>query len=118
LSSAQIFIGLTQDYKDKSSEIGKWLSQFFGLPFLPPDETEDSFVEEMIPEAPTNERCTKFSDYLLETYVGYCSKENASFSFSVRLTVAGLSRPRILMYVVVCICFNTSMNTYIHGCAE
>jgi hypothetical protein len=26
----------------------------FGLPFLPPDETEDSFIEEMIPEAPTN----------------------------------------------------------------
>ena len=48
-------LGLAQDYKDKSSEIGKWLSQFFGLPFLPPDETEDSFVEEMIPEAPTNE---------------------------------------------------------------
>jgi hypothetical protein len=42
----------------------------------------------------------------------YCSKENASFFFSVRLTVAGLSRPRILMNVVVCICFNTSMNTY------
>jgi hypothetical protein len=68
--------------KDKSSEIGKWLSQFFGLPFLPPDETVDSFVEEMIPEAPTNERCSKFSN------------------------------------LVVCICFNTSMNTYIHGCAE
>ena len=47
---------------------------FFGLPFLPPDETEDSFVEEMIPEAPTNERCSKFSDYLLETYVDENSK--------------------------------------------
>ena len=49
------YLGLAQDNKDKSSEIGKWLSQFFGLPVLPPDETEDSFVEEMIPEAPTNE---------------------------------------------------------------
>ena len=67
-------LGLAQDYKDKSSEIGKWLSQFFGLPFLPPDETVDSFVEEMIPEAPTNERCSKFSDYLLETYVDENSK--------------------------------------------
>ena len=27
-------LGLAQDYKDKSSEIGKWLSQFFGLPSL------------------------------------------------------------------------------------
>jgi hypothetical protein len=52
---------LAFQFVDKSSEIGKWLSQFFGLPFLPPDETEDSFVEEMIPEAPTNERCSKFS---------------------------------------------------------
>jgi hypothetical protein len=67
-------LGLAQDYKDKSSEIGKWLSQFFGLPFLPPDETVDSFVEEMIPEAPTKERCSKFSDYLLETYVDENSK--------------------------------------------
>ena len=41
---------------------------------LPPDETDDSFVEEMIPEAPTNERCFKFSDYLLETYVNENSK--------------------------------------------
>jgi hypothetical protein len=47
-----MFLGLAQDYKDKFSEIGKWLSQLFGLPFLLPDETEDSFVEEMIPEAP------------------------------------------------------------------
>jgi hypothetical protein len=44
---------------------------FFGLPFLPPDENEDSCVEEMISEVPTNERCTKFSNYLLETYVDY-----------------------------------------------
>ena len=28
----------------------------------------------MIPEVPTNERCTKFSDYLLETYVDENSK--------------------------------------------
>jgi hypothetical protein len=38
---------------------GKWLSLISGLPFLLPDETVDSFVEEMIPEAPTNERCSK-----------------------------------------------------------
>ena len=43
-------LGLAQDYKDKSSEIGKWLSQLFGLPFLPPDETVDSFVEERHPQ--------------------------------------------------------------------
>ena len=56
-------LGLAQDYKDKSSEIGKWLLRFFGLPFLPPDETKDSFIEEMIPGAPTNDVLS--SDYLL-----------------------------------------------------
>ena len=34
----------------------------------------NSCVEEMIPEVPTNEQCTKFSDYLLETYVDENSK--------------------------------------------
>jgi len=27
-------VGLSSEYKDKSSEIGKWLTRFFGLPFL------------------------------------------------------------------------------------
>jgi hypothetical protein len=37
-------VGLSSEYKDKSCEIGKWLSQFFGLPFLPAEEIEDCFV--------------------------------------------------------------------------
>jgi hypothetical protein len=30
----------------KTSEIGKWLSMFFGLPFLPPDQVADAFAED------------------------------------------------------------------------
>jgi hypothetical protein len=41
-------VGLSSEYKDKSCEIGKWLSQFFGLPFLPAEEIEDCFVEDIL----------------------------------------------------------------------
>jgi hypothetical protein len=34
----------------------------------------------MIPEAPTKERCSKFSDYLLETYVDENSKYPPAFA--------------------------------------
>ena len=43
---------------------------FLDFPFLPPDETEDSFVEKMIPETPTNERCTKFSWLFIRNLCG------------------------------------------------
>jgi hypothetical protein len=46
-------VGLSSEYKDKSCEIGKWLSQFFGLPFLPAEEIEDCFVEDIMSEAPS-----------------------------------------------------------------
>jgi hypothetical protein len=29
---------------DKSSEEGKWLSKFYGLSFLPPEDVENSFT--------------------------------------------------------------------------
>ena len=35
-------LGLSPMYKDKSSDIGKWLSKFFGLPFLSHDEVKNS----------------------------------------------------------------------------
>jgi hypothetical protein len=35
-------LGLSPMYKDKSSDIGKWLSKFFGLPVLSHDEVENS----------------------------------------------------------------------------
>ena len=41
-------VGLSSEYKDKSCEIGKWSSQFFGFPFLPAEEIEDCFVEDIL----------------------------------------------------------------------
>jgi hypothetical protein len=37
-------IGFSAQYRDKDSEIGKWLTLFYGLPYLAPEEIEDCFV--------------------------------------------------------------------------
>jgi hypothetical protein len=36
---------------DKSSEEGKWLSKFYGLSFLPPEDVENSFIEDSMKKA-------------------------------------------------------------------
>jgi hypothetical protein len=50
-------------------EIGKWLTRFFGLPFLAPDEVEDCFTDDIMSDAPDAEACMKFFDYILEEFV-------------------------------------------------
>jgi hypothetical protein len=49
--------------------IGKWLSKFFGLPFLSHVEVENSFVEDTMFDAPNDDKCSKFADYVLENYI-------------------------------------------------
>jgi hypothetical protein len=51
------------------SDIGKWLFMIFGLPFIPHEEIEDTFVEVVMSEAHVDARCTKFADYLADNYV-------------------------------------------------
>ena len=45
------------------------MSLFFGLLFLPPEQIEECFVEDIMSEAPTDNRCVKFADYVLVTYI-------------------------------------------------
>jgi hypothetical protein len=52
---------------NKIVDIRKWLSLFFGLLFLPPEQIEECFVEDIMSEAPTDNRCVKFADYVLIT---------------------------------------------------
>jgi hypothetical protein len=58
-------------YKDKSSEIGKWLTHFFGLTFLPTNDIEDCFVDF---DGRCTAKCSRFADYILENYVTVNSK--------------------------------------------
>jgi hypothetical protein len=55
---------LSVEYKNKCSDVSKWQTHFFGLAFLPTDEIEDCFVELI-----ADEKCRKFADYILETYI-------------------------------------------------
>lgn len=67
-------VGLSTQYKDKTTDIGKWLTMFFGLPILPSNEVEDCFVEDVMSVAPTDSKCHQFSDYILETYISSTAK--------------------------------------------
>lgn len=62
-------LGLTGEYKDKTSEIGKWLGYTFGLPFLAPDQVGDCFSEDLVAFQPTDSRVIQYSDYLVEHYI-------------------------------------------------
>lgn len=62
--------GLIREYKFADSEISKWLKYIFGLPFLPPLEVEESFIFDFMAIQPKDTRIEKFSDYILDNYIG------------------------------------------------
>jgi hypothetical protein len=62
-------LGLTADYKDKQSEIGKWLRYAFGLLYLNPSEVGDCFAFDLYDLIPSDSRVEKFADYLVNTYI-------------------------------------------------
>src|SRR6266536_4030153 len=65
---------LTGEYRNKDSDIRKWLCVFFGLSLLPPAEIEDAFTYDIMAQAPNDERCTNFGDYVLLTYITNVSR--------------------------------------------
>lgn len=62
-------LGLSSEYKNKESDIGKWLRYCFGIMFLDPDLVSDFFVFELMEEKPNDERLCAFADYLVENYI-------------------------------------------------
>ena len=62
-------LGLSDAYKTADSDIGVWLKQFFGLSFLSAHEIQDCFTFDLMDDAPANNRCEAFGDYVLSTYV-------------------------------------------------
>ncbi len=77
---------LTNDYTDPESEIGQWLKQFFGLPFLPPGDVVDAYVYDLMPIAPSHANVDAFSDYILQTYVAPDSRFPSDMWAAVRTT--------------------------------
>lgn len=62
-------LGLSIDYKDNNSEIGMWLHYCFGMMFLDSNQVGDFFVFNLLNIQPHSDKLTKFSDYLVETYI-------------------------------------------------
>lgn len=60
-------LGLSQEYKNETSEAGKWLHWVFGLSMLDAGQVEDAFVEDLMSIQPPN--VEEFSNYLVENYI-------------------------------------------------
>ena len=65
-------LGLSTEYKDRANVEGKWLKRCFGLHFLNPEDVEDAFIEDVMPDCP--EKCVPFADYLVESYIDSSAK--------------------------------------------
>lgn len=61
-------LGLSDEFRNKDSEIGQILKYFFGLPLLPPDIIQNVYVELMAIK-PVHEKLDTFFDYVLENYI-------------------------------------------------
>lgn len=62
-------LGLTNEFKNKDSEVGRWLQNTFGLTYLNPDDVGDCFALDLYAEKPVHAVIDKYADYLLETYI-------------------------------------------------
>ena len=63
-------LGLTELFRDRSSEEGSWLGSFFGLPYVDAASVSDVFIDVLMADAPVNHpQCIEFSEYVLETYI-------------------------------------------------
>jgi hypothetical protein len=49
---------------------GKWLRYTFGLTFLDPNDVHKAFTSELLPIRPACPKLAKFSDYLVNNYIG------------------------------------------------
>ena len=62
-------LGLTEFFRDRSSEEGSWLKSF-GLHCVDAASVSDVFVDVLMADAPVNHpQCMEFSDYVLGAYI-------------------------------------------------
>ncbi|KAE9534548.1 hypothetical protein AGLY_008638 [Aphis glycines] len=61
--------GLSNEHKDKNSDIRRWLVQCYSLSFLSPGSVSEYFVNYLMKSKPDDERLTRFADYLVDVYI-------------------------------------------------
>lgn len=95
-------LGLTVEFRNKNSEVGRWLRYTFGLTYLNPDEVGDCFALDLFAEKPIHAQVDKYADYLLETYI----EEDAPFPPSMWATAT----PSITNTTNACESFHSKLN--------
>ena len=60
-------LGLSGDYKDPKSDIGRWLKECFALPGLSPDDVQDMFSSYFLTNVPVP--TVPVTKYPMETYI-------------------------------------------------
>ena len=116
-------------YSERNNDTPKWPSHTFGLAYLDPQEVKDSFVFDIMPDAPSDDAaCDKYADYLLSTHVSSDSKfspellastpensrrtDNAAEAFHSQTMLSSTLRNRIYTFLLTC---STSTSRYICG---
>lgn len=61
-------------YKDKKSDVGKYLRYCFGLQYLRPSDVGDCFAIDLGAIQPADARVVQFSDYLVDNYISESSR--------------------------------------------
>nr|CAI5835530.1 unnamed protein product [Callosobruchus analis] len=61
-------LGLSEEYKNSESIVGKYLKIHFGVPFLEPNEAYDFFFNELYFLLPNDVRVIEFRNYLKNNY--------------------------------------------------
>lgn len=69
-------LGLSSEYKNEESDVGKWLKSTFGLQYLDASEVGDCLAIDLAENQPIDPRVTQYVDYLVDNYVS----EEARFS--------------------------------------
>ena len=101
-------LGLIDDFKSKTG-VGKLLSRFYGLPFLPPDEVSNVFSYEIMSNSPNTDLTNKFADNFCETYTDTSNFPGHRFY----LTVTELQN--VLQTFLCTVQFTTPIVLYILG---
>ena len=63
-------LGLSMEYKEKIPKSANGYDTHFGLLFLDAQEVSDCFSYDFMSDRPVNELLTKYSDYLVDNYIG------------------------------------------------
>lgn len=121
-------LGLVKEYKNKDSNVGKFLKYTFGLQYLQPNEVGDCIAFDLAAIQPDDERISVYLDYLIDNYVSetavfppeiwaaassdLCRTTNACESFHARFN-QNFHNSKPSLYIFMDTLIDFQMDTYV-----